>query len=100
MNKVRENLAGLIGFVWSLVFALLGLRLVLRLFGANSGNRFVDWIYDTSQPILQPFQNAFPTVRIEDGFVLELSTLFAIVVYALLTSLALYLNGWFTKNTK
>lgn len=70
-------------FVLSVVEALLGLRVVLRLFNANSGNSFVSWVYDVSRPILEPFFNIFPHVRLEDGFVLELSTLFAMLVYGL-----------------
>jgi uncharacterized protein YggT (Ycf19 family) len=71
-------------FILGLVEAILGLRFILRLFGANSANDFVSWVYDVSQPILEPFFNIFPAVRLEDGFVLELSTLFAMLVYALI----------------
>ena len=63
------------------VSILLGGRFLLRLLNADAGNRFVDWVYDQSQPVLEPFFRWFPTVRLGDGFNVELSTLFAAVSY-------------------
>ena len=100
MNKINENMVRFTNFLAALVFTLLGLRFVLRLFGANSANSFVSWIYDMSQPILQPFENIFPSVRVEDGFVVELSTLFAMLIYGILAGLLLNLIAWIGKNHK
>jgi len=68
-------------FVVALVELLLTFRFVLKLFGANPAARFVDWIYQTTQPLLEPFIPAFPTPALRDGYVLEFTTLFAIFVY-------------------
>lgn len=35
--------------------ALLGLRIVFRLLGANPGSGFVSWVYSFSQPLVSPF---------------------------------------------
>ena len=91
MDRLRELLVGLTNVVSGIVGALLGLRLLLRLFGANSENGFVDWVYDTSSALIAPFEGIFPTVRVEDGFVLEISTLFALLVYGILAALVYYL---------
>lgn len=90
MNNLNVYLGRLTNLIVLLVGSLLGLRFFLRLFSANSGNDFVSWIYDTSAPLLAPFESIFPTVRIEDGFVIEVTTLFALLVYGLLASLATY----------
>ncbi|HIA92149.1 TPA: YggT family protein [Candidatus Saccharibacteria bacterium] len=91
MDKLNHYLAQLTNFLATLVGALLGLRFILRLLGANSENEFVSWVYDTSAPLLSPFENIFPTVRVEDGFVIEITTLFALLVYGIIASLFIYL---------
>lgn len=69
-------------FIVALVEILLTFRFVLRLLGASSSASFVAWIYDTTQPLLQPFLFAFPSPSARGGFVLEFTTLFAIFAYA------------------
>ncbi len=77
-------LSYLINLTISLVELALGLRLILRLFGANPATPFVQWVYDTSAPLLDPFRGIFPTRVLEGGFVFEFTTLFAMIIYALL----------------
>ena len=60
---------------------VLALRFVLRLFGANSGNDFVSWVVEMSNPLLAPFRGIFPGAVFENQYVLEFSTLFAMLVY-------------------
>lgn len=77
-----------INFVWyifGLVAILLGLRMILKLFGANSGNGFVDLIYSVSGALTAPFDNIFRVTASEAGkSVFEPSILVAITVYALI----------------
>ncbi len=77
-------LTNLINITISLVEAALGLRFILRLFGANPNTPFVQWVYDTSAPLLDPFRGIFPTRTLQGGFVFDFSTLFAMIIYALL----------------
>lgn len=67
-----------------LVILLLGLRVLFRLFDANVGAGFVQWVYDTSDVIMAPFRGIFPSATIEPGNVLDVSALFAILIYAIL----------------
>ncbi len=83
MNQTYRILRGLVDVILFVVELFLGLRLVLRLFGANPSADFVEWIYAMSRPLLEPFIGAFPSPAIEGGFVLEFTTLFAMIVYAL-----------------
>lgn len=71
----------LTGFVFSLVEALLVFRFLLKLLGANAATPFVNWIYETSAPLINPFIGAFPSPKLEGIFVFEFSTLFALLVY-------------------
>lgn len=77
-------LGNMVNIVFTIIEALLGLRILLQLFGANPNASFVKWIYETTEPLLAPFQNIFPSPVFEGQFVLELSTLFALVIYAIL----------------
>tara|TARA_B100000676_G_C17435618_1_gene511549 strand:- start:32 stop:346 length:315 start_codon:yes stop_codon:yes gene_type:complete len=83
--------------VFSLVELMLGLRLVLKLFGANAGNAFVSWVYETSGAILDPFRGIFPTQVFESTFVIEFSTIFAMIIYAIIAMLLIYLVEAITR---
>ncbi len=73
----------LISLVVNAAVVVLGLRFLLRLFGANPAAPFVGWIYEASGPLLAPFRGIFINPQLESGTFLELSTLFAIVIYLL-----------------
>jgi|SRR3989338_5820657 len=88
MTKPPQLIALLINIVTNLVEGLLGLRIILKLFGASTSAPFVTWIYETTQPLLTPFIGMFPSPRLTDGFVIEFSSLFALMVYALIGYLA------------
>lgn len=82
-----SSLLYLINFTFGLIEVLLSLRIILRLFGANPNTDFVQWIYQTSAPLIQPFVGVFPHPVLSGGFVLEFSTLFALVIYGLVSYL-------------
>lgn len=78
-------LTGIINFVFGLVISGLLLRFILRLLGANPGAGFTAFIYDSTTSLLDPFRNIFTPFVIDRGMVLEFSTLFAIVIYSLIS---------------
>ena len=84
----------LVNIVMAIVQSLLGLRFMLRLFGASSGAPFVNWVYSTSQSLLEPFLGMFPAPAIDGGFVIEFTTLFAILAYSLIGYLIVALLRW------
>jgi YGGT family protein len=72
--------------VWlllGLVEAFLITRVVLKLLAANPAAGFVRFVYTVSAPLVVPFQGIFPTPSTANS-VLELSSLVAIAVYALI----------------
>lgn len=85
----------LVSIVIGAIEFFLGVRFLLRLFGASPQAPFVNWIYDMSAPLLAPFNNIFPSSRIE-GYVFDFTTLFALFVYVfigyLIMQLIEYLN--------
>lgn len=98
--RIADITTGLINLFVGAVITVLGLRFLLRLFAANESVTFVSWIYETSAALLEPFRGIFPTQTFENNIVLELSTLFAIIVYALLGMLLLAAVDVLTPPTR
>lgn len=72
-------------YIGGVIMALLTVRLLLALLGANRGNPFADFIFDTSAFFAQPFFGLFSYQPVYGASTLELSTLVAIIVYGVLT---------------
>ena len=74
--------------VWFVyVFALFAiviatLAFVLPLFGADPSNGFAQWVYRSASRVTAPFRGIFPT-HVNGNSVLDVSLLFAIIMYAL-----------------
>ena len=85
----------IIGFIEFMI----GLRILLKLIGANTVAPFVKWVYETSQPLLGPFQGMLPSATVPGTpgrFTIELSALFAFLVYAFLAYLIGEVPEYFT----
>lgn len=80
------------------VEVILGLRFVLKLFGANATNGFVGWVYEMSGVLLEPFRGIFSTQVFENQYVLEFSTLFAMLIYAIIGMLLTWLIAALTPD--
>ncbi|WP_077614970.1 YggT family protein [Caenibacillus caldisaponilyticus] len=83
MVERRFWLANVLNILMNVVQALIGLYIVLRLFGAREVP-FVRFIAAVNRPLLAPFAGMFRPVRIQDDYVLELSALFALMIYSLI----------------
>lgn len=68
--------------VFGVIEGLLVIRLVLKLLGANPRAGFSDFIYSVTGPFVAPFTAMFNDPA-SGGSVLELGTIIAIIVYAL-----------------
>lgn len=87
--ELQHIAAGLTNIMISVVGVLLGIRFILKLFGANTGNSFVNWVYEASGEVLGPFRGVFPEQNL-NGFVIEFSTIFALMIYAILGMFVFY----------
>ena len=84
--EYRETIYKISQLIWLLfggLEALLGIRVILMLIGANPGNWFTAFVYQLSELFLWPFQNliANPTFQ---NMTLEVTSIIAMIVYALL----------------
>lgn len=79
--------ARIIYFLGGILIALLAIRFLLALFGANPASGFADFIYTCSHPFVAPFFGLF-NYHERLGFGrFEYETLIAIVVYAIVMEL-------------
>ncbi len=85
--NTRSLAINLLNFFTSLVEGFLALRFATKLMGANPNNGFIAWLYEMSGVLLDPFQGIFPATVFENRFVNEFSTLFAMLIYAIIAVL-------------
>jgi tetrahydromethanopterin S-methyltransferase subunit F len=71
-------------YVVGVIIALLALRIVLLLLAANEGSAFVDFVYAVSGLFAMPFYGMFNYTPTYGQSVFEISSLVAIIVYALI----------------
>jgi cation transport ATPase len=76
--------ARVVSFIGGVIMALLGLRFLLMLLGANRGNGLVDFIYTASYPFAAPFFGIFNYQEQIGRSRFEFETLIAIAVYGLI----------------
>ena len=71
-------------YIVGFIVALLSLRLILQLLGANQGNAFVDFVYGISGIFAAPFFGMFSYTPTYGVSYFEVSTLVAILIYSLI----------------
>lgn len=80
----RHTVLTLASIILSVIELLISLRIVLKLLGARTAAPFVAWVYETTKPLLSPFEGMFPSSTLTGSFTLESSALFALLTYAFL----------------
>jgi len=84
----KATTTNLVWYVVGVVEVLIGLRFVLKLFGANPNSGFVDFVYTLTGILTAPFDNIFGVTTAKSGDVVrsvfEPSILVAALVYALI----------------
>jgi len=76
------RLTQLIYWVFALIEGLIAIRLILKALGANPTAGFAQFIYGITAPLIAPFVGLFGNPAYQNS-VLELSSIVALVVYAL-----------------
>jgi uncharacterized protein YggT (Ycf19 family) len=77
-----HRLTQLIYWVFALIEGLIAIRVILRALGANQAAGFAQFIYSVTAPLVAPFVGLFNNPAYQ-GAVLELSSIVAMIVYAL-----------------
>ena len=70
---------------------------VLQLFGANPSSGFAQWVYRSASRVTAPFRGIFPS-HTNGNSVLDVSLLFAIIMYALFALLVNALIDWIDRR--
>lgn len=77
-------LARIIYFIFGVIIAIIIVRMVLMMLGANQGNGFVDLVYGVSSVFVAPFYGIFGTPTY-GASIFDMNALIAIIVYALIS---------------
>jgi YggT family protein len=83
-RQLLYRVSQLIWLAAGVLEAMIGLRVFLKLIAANPNAFFARFVYAMTAPFLWPFSNLTVTPSAE-GMVLEISSLIAMVVYAVAT---------------
>mgnify|MGYP000882133628 CR=1 FL=1 len=83
-SRAAWSVGRIISIIAGVIIALLALRFIFVLLGANQGNAIVDAVYNLSRPFVEPFFGLFNYTTQFGKAHIEVETLVAIVVYALI----------------
>jgi uncharacterized protein YggT (Ycf19 family) len=89
-RQTLQWVTALIGFLFTVLEGLIGLRVVLKLIDANSNNAFASFIYALTAFFVAPF-NTLMVNPAFGGNVLELTSLVALIVYAVVAAVLIRL---------
>lgn len=84
--EYREAIYKVTQFIWLLfggLEALIGIRVILMLIGANPANPFTALVYQLSELFLWPFRNIVANPGFENH-ILEITSIIAMIVYPLI----------------
>ena len=83
--------ARIVTFAFGVLQALLILRIILLLLVANPGNDIVSFVFNVTQPFVEPFLNMFVLNRVtaDQGSVLDVAAIVALVGWTLVELLVL-----------
>ena len=71
-------------WLFGLIEGLILIRFVLKALGANPSAGFAEFIYGITYPLVAPFVGLFGSPQAAQGSILELHSIVALIVYALL----------------
>lgn len=82
-NQALSKITQLIWFLFGVLEVLIGLRILLKLIGANPASAFASLVYSITDLFLWPFFGLTATPAV-GAFVLEIPAIIAMIVYALI----------------
>lgn len=96
--RIARALTSLVYAFVIVALVLLVLGFILKLFGANPDASFAEWLYRSLRRVMAPFRGLFEPVPLDGRSVLDVSILFAMLVYGIV-ALALHaLIEWLTTR--
>ncbi|MGB7338393.1 MAG: hypothetical protein WBC91_05835 [Phototrophicaceae bacterium] len=85
-----SQLITLIAFVINIFLAI---RIIMQLIVANGSNGFVDFIYMATGIFVAPFQNIVANPTFNNGALVDMAAVFAIVIYSIAAWILIALIG-------
>lgn len=82
-NSSVARIINIVNYLFGAVEVVLLLRFVLHLIGANADNGFANFIYLLSSPFVVLFQNLVQNPALSATSTLEITTIIAIIVWAI-----------------
>ncbi|HVB78029.1 MAG TPA: YggT family protein [Candidatus Nitrosotalea sp.] len=76
--------ANLVYLIFALIEGLIAIRVVMKLLAADPAAAFARAIYGLTQPLVEPFKGLFQNPIVAGVGRIEVNSLFAIVIYALI----------------
>jgi hypothetical protein len=80
-----DRTARIIYFLMGFLEVVLAMRFLFRIIGADPNNGLVNFIYNFTGVFVGPFNGIFNDQSLQRGNVIEVSTLLAMAMYAILT---------------
>jgi hypothetical protein len=81
--RAAYRISAFIWLMFGILISLIGLRVILKLIGANPGNLFAQFVYSFTDVFLWPFWGLTGNPS-ANGMVLEIPSIIAMVVYAII----------------
>ena len=72
----------------------------LLLFGANPDAGFAEWVYRSLDRVMAPFRGIFESIQLNGKSVLDVSVLFAMIVYGIVALALRSLIDWLTYRVE
>ena len=72
----------------------------LLLFGANPDAAFAEWVYRALARVMAPFRGLFESIQLTGDSVLDVSVLFAMIVYGIVALALRALIDWLTYRVE
>ncbi len=89
-RQTLQWVSAMIGFFFTVIEGLIGLRIVLKFIDANAKNAFASFIYNITALFVAPFAGLMGNPAV-GGNVLEITSLVALIVYAMLAAVIIRL---------
>ena len=78
--KTLSRISQVVDYIFYIFYGIIGLEIMLELFGARDANKFKQFLDTISAPLVAPFNGLMPNISL-GAFQLMLSYIVAIIVY-------------------
>ena len=90
----------LVYFFVTVALIVLTFGFFLLLFGANPDAAFAEWVYRSLARVMAPFRGLFEPIQLNGQSILDVSVLFAMIVYGIVALALRSLIDWLTYRVQ